>query len=74
VLPHEIPVGFEVTRPEPVPERRTVTVSLISVKVAVTDLAPFMVTVQVLVPVQAPVQPVKWEPVAGTAVSVTLEP
>jgi hypothetical protein len=45
-----------------------------SAKVAVTDLAADIVTVQVPVPVQAPDQPVNMEPVAGAAVSVTLVP
>ena len=40
-----------------------------------TDLAAFIATVQVAAaPVQAPLQPVKLEPVAAAAVSVTLVP
>ena len=39
--------------------------------VAVTDLAAFMVTVHAPVPVHAPLQPVKVEPGAAVAVSVT---
>jgi hypothetical protein len=46
----------------------------IKVKVAVTDRAAFIVTVQVPVPEQAPLQPVKFVPVAGVAVSVTRVP
>lgn len=41
------------------------------VKVAVTFLAPAIVTLQVEVPVQGPVQPEKREPDAGVAVRVT---
>ena len=43
-----------------------------ALKLAVTDAAAFIVTVQVLVPLHAPLQPVK--PVAGTAVRVTAVP
>ena len=44
-------------------------------KVAVTDLAAFIVTAQVPVAaVQAPLQPVNLLPVAGVAVSVTTAP
>ncbi len=45
-----------------------------SVKVAVTVGAALIVTVQVPVPVQAPLQPVKVEPAAGAAVRVTTVP
>jgi hypothetical protein len=41
------------------------------VNIAVTDFAAFMVTVHVAVPVHAPLQPVKLEPAAAVAVSVT---
>jgi hypothetical protein len=40
-------------------------------KVAVTLRAAVMATVQVPVPVQAPLQPAKTEPAAGLAVRVT---
>src|SRR5271165_111426 len=40
-------------------------------KVAVTDCAAFIVTEHVLVPVQAPLHPVKAEPAAEVAVSIT---
>lgn len=68
-----IPAGLLVMVPVPV----LLTVSakvptwLVS-KVAVTALAAFMVTVQVPVPVQAPLQPAKLEPAAAVALRVTL--
>ena len=43
-------------------------------KVAVTEVAAFIVTLQVPVPVQPPLQPVKVEPAAGAAVKVTTVP
>jgi hypothetical protein len=42
-------------------------------KLAVTDLSPFIVTRHVPVPVQAPLQPAKVESVSGDALSVTEE-
>jgi hypothetical protein len=45
-----------------------------SAKVALTFRAWLMVTVQLAVPVQAPLQPLKVEPVAGAAVKVTTVP
>src|SRR5439155_6064931 len=73
--PQVIPAGELVTVPLPVPAGVTVKVKVWSVKVAVTVVAPESVTVQVPVPEQAPpVQPVKVEPTAGAAVSVTAVP
>ena len=66
-----MPAGFDVTVPAPLPALVTLSVRCWSVKVAVTFLAAVMVTVQMAVPVQSPVQPENVEPVAGAAVSVT---
>jgi hypothetical protein len=67
----------EVTVPFPVNRYDLVTVSgkVCSVNVAVTDLAAFMVTVQVAPETESqPVQLVKFDPVAGVAVRVTTVP
>src|SRR5262245_50368600 len=69
-----MPAGAVVTVPEPAPARFTVSAKDCTPKVAVTDAAALMVTVQVPVPVQAPLQPVKVAPAAGVAVSVTAVP
>ena len=60
--------------PEPVPAPPTVNVNDWSAKVAVTEVAALTVTVQLPVPEHAPLQPVKVEPAAGVAVSVTEAP
>jgi hypothetical protein len=73
-LPHEIASGLEVTLPDPFPPARTVSNSGMRLRVALTDCAWFMVTAQVPVPVHAPVQPTKTEPVAGLAVRMTVAP
>ncbi len=74
VTPQLIPAGVLVTVPEPVPLGVTVKVTP-NAKVAVTDVALFMGTVQAPVPVQAPpLQPVKVEPLSATAVKVTEVP
>src|SRR6058998_3905639 len=57
-----------------VPAASGLSVKVVNAKVAVTEVAAVMVTVQVPVPVQPPLQPVKVEPAAGTAVSVTAVP
>jgi len=59
------------TVPLPVPDLATVRLYWFRVKAAVTDFATSIVTEQVPVPVQAPLQPVKVEPVDGAAVKVT---
>src|SRR6266403_1714391 len=74
VAPQEMPAGALVTVPLPAPVLLTVSEKLWSAKVAVTDCAPLIVTVQEPVPVQPPLQPVKVEPAAGAAVRVTTVP
>lgn len=69
-----MPAGKLVIRPVPVPALRTVSVRGCSVKVAVTLLSDRLLTVQAPAPEQAPDQPLKVDPVAGAAVSVTLAP
>jgi hypothetical protein len=75
VLPQVTPVGLEMTLPEPVPvlvTLRRYAVGALWANVAVTLRAAVMLTVQVVaVPAQPPLQPVKVEPVDGTAVKVT---
>src|SRR5438477_472984 len=58
----------------PFPAMATVSVSVSSVNEAPTVAAALVVTLQAPAPVQAPVQPVKCEPVAGVGVSVTCVP
>jgi hypothetical protein len=66
-----MPAGFEVTVPLPVPEVATVNTGF-SVKVAVTDVAASIVTLQVTdEPLHAPVHPEKTEAADGAAVNVT---
>jgi len=75
VAPQLIPAGDEITVPVPLPFRVTVSVNRWSVKVAVTPTAAVIVVSQIAVPVQPPPdQPVKVEPAAGVAVSVTMDP
>jgi len=70
-VPQVIPGGLLVTVPLPLPALVIVRVRGTKVKVAVTDLSSSMLTVQLLVPVQAPFQPAKVESLAGLAVRVT---
>jgi len=67
----------EVTVPLPVNSLDLVTVSgkVCSVNVAVTDLAAFIVTVQIAPETEShPTQLMKFDPVAGVAVRVTTVP
>jgi hypothetical protein len=73
VLPQLIPEGEDVTLPVPLPSLVTVSVYMIRVKVAVTVCAAVIDMLHVLlVPVHAPLQPAKVEPLAGVAVKVTV--
>jgi hypothetical protein len=72
VDPQLIPLGVDVT--EPLPLAATVSGYVSSVKVAVAVFSVFMVTTQLPVPVHAPLQPVKVDPAAAVAVSVTAVP
>ena len=74
MAPQSMLAGLLVTEPLPVPALVTVSWRCSGVKVAVTEVAAVIGTVQAAVPVQAPLQPAKLEPAAGTAVSVTLVP
>ena len=72
MAPQLIPAGLEVTVPLPDPDLLTDRVNVCRLKVAVTDVAAFMVTKQVPVPEHPPpLQPAKVEPPAWAAVSVT---
>ena len=75
-MPQFIPSGEEVTTPVPVPALLTVMDGVpgggVKVKAASTLEAAFMVTVQAPVPLQAPLQPAKVEPLAAVGVSVTI--
>ena len=75
LLPQLMPVGLDVTVPVPVPARVTASEKLDELlNVAVTARAAVIDTVQVLVPVHAPLQPANVEPLAAAAVSVTDAP
>jgi hypothetical protein len=74
VVPQVIPVGEEVTVPPPVPVLVTLKLYWILVNVAVTEAAALIVTLQLPVPVHAPLQPVKVDAPSGEAVSVTTVP
>src|SRR5712664_3307027 len=70
-----MPAGALVIVPVPAPALLTVSVKDCWAKVAVTEVAALIVTVQVPVPVQLPpLQPLKVEPAAGAAVRVTAVP
>ena len=77
VAPQLIPAGALATVPVPVPLRETVSgncVTGVMVNAASTLAAAFKVTLQLPVPEQAPVQPVKLEPAVGVAVRDTTVP
>src|SRR3984957_16340247 len=74
VVPQLIPVGLLVTVPVPVPALVTLNLKTTALNVAVTDFAALIVTLQVPVPVQAPLQPANVEPAAALPVSVTTGP
>jgi hypothetical protein len=76
VVPQEMPAGELVTVPLPAPALVTVRANEACMNVAVTEVAPLIVTVQVVaVPEQPPpFQPEKVEPAAGAAVRVTAVP
>src|SRR5438034_679532 len=75
VAPQVMPAGELVTVPLPLPALLTVSAKLGRLKVAVTVVAAETVTTQVPVPEHPPpLQPLKVEPVAGLAVSVTAVP
>ena len=72
-----MPDGEEVTVPVPVPALLTLSVKLLVVvvlKVAVTERAELMVTLQEPLPEHAPPQPAKLDPDAAAAVRVTTVP
>jgi hypothetical protein len=72
--PQSIPDGDDVTVPLPVPSGLTVSTYRFNVKVAVTEWAASMLTMQAPEPVQAPAQEMKLDPGAGDGVSVTRVP
>src|SRR5947209_11502856 len=75
LAPKDIPACELVTVPLPAPDLVTVRAKDDWMKVAVTEVAAFIVTLQVPVPVQPPpLQPVNVEPAAGAAVRVTTVP
>ena len=76
VLPQLMPDGDEVTVPDPVPERATLSAYVVPplLNVAVTLRACVIDTVQAPVPLQAPPQLANVDPLAADAVNVTEVP
>ena len=73
--PQSIPAGFEVTAPEPLPLRLTVSANVIRSNRAVMAVSAARVTVHALVPEHPPpVQPANDDPLIGAAVNVTVVP
>src|SRR5262245_41497415 len=70
--PQLMPAGVLVTLPAPPPTLFTVRTKVGTVKLAVTVVAAFIDTTQDPAPLQAPLQPVKTEPVAAVGLRVTL--
>jgi hypothetical protein len=70
VAPQVMPTGFDEIEPEPLPAAAAVSVQT-GTNAAVTLRACVIETVQVPVPVHAPLQPVKREPAVAVGVSVT---
>lgn len=68
-----MPAGLLVTVPVPLPAKVTVS-GRTNLKVAVTEFDALIVTEHVPVPEQAPLQPVKTEPVAAFSLRVTTVP
>src|ERR1700722_17217354 len=58
----------------PLPDTLTLSVYWVCANVAVTLCAAFIVTTQLPTPLQAPAQPLKPQPFAGVAVTVTSVP
>lgn len=73
VLPQLMPAGEDVTVPVPLPIFVTLSERVVAelLKVAVTERAAVIDTVQAPVPLQAPLQPPNVDPLAVAAVSVT---
>jgi hypothetical protein len=71
VVPQLMPDGELVTLPLPVPAFVKFSEKPWTVNVAVTERAALIVTTQDEVPLHAPLQPLKSDPAAGAAVSVT---
>jgi hypothetical protein len=76
VAPQLIPAGVDVTVPVPVPLFVMPSANVVAelVKVAVTERAAVIDTVQAPMPVHAPAQPPKVEPLAAAGVRVTDAP
>ena len=75
--PHDVPEGEELTVPLPVPDMVVVRVNCCAdakLKVAVKVWLEFIATEQAPVPEQAPLHPVKVEPVFALAVNCTTVP
>ncbi len=78
VIPQLMPAGELATKPAPVPIMLTLSMNIVGgameLKVAVTLAAAFIVTVHEPVPLQAPLQPARVDPLLAVGVSVTTVP